>query len=157
MKIEYNGEMVEAYDLVISRKIAEQIIKGERTLVTYWASLYYQNKFIDNEQEEINQKLEQEGRNDEIYFPSKNIWFAHFKSFGASSFDARISNIGVAFLIKDDIEDLSNEFNFHDFDNMWQQYTEDEGRAPGFFYLSLDDIIRQSDDNERVWKKRSRY
>ena len=62
MKIEYNGEMVEAYDLVISRKIAEQIIKGERTLVTYWASLYYQNKFIDNEQEEINQK-EMENKN----------------------------------------------------------------------------------------------
>ena len=152
MEIEYNGEMVEAYDLVISRKIAEQIIKGERTIVTRPMNLFYQNKFVNLENAP---KVEKGELGFQDFY--NQIWFAHFHDYGTFSLDVYIDEIGFSFLAEEDVKEMNEAFDFHDFDNEWQKYIDRPGKEPGYYYLHIDEVIRQSDDNERVWKKRSRY
>lgn len=157
MKIEYNGEMVEAYDLVISKKTAEQIIRGEKTCDIRDFTKFYQDKFGDPEKVKQNIQAEKEGRDDDFVAPFKDVDFVHFRDYGTFTLDVRIDFISFNVMTKEDIEYLNEEIDFHDFDNEWQQYAKNPDKAPAFFILHIDEVIRQSDDNERVWKKRSRY
>lgn len=84
MKIEYNGEMVEAYDLIISKKTAEQIIRGEKTCDIRDFTKFYQDKFGDPEKVKQNIQAEKEGRDDDFVAPSRILTSFIFETMARS-------------------------------------------------------------------------
>ena len=143
MKINVNGNEVEAYALIMKRENALEILRGEKTIEIRVDSPRYVKMFTDQEQVERNRKAEAEGR-DEWESPlRKDIGFVHFYNYaGTCSLDCEIDEIGTASLIKDDIDFLNEEYGFHDFDNEWQQYEgKPEEEIPFFFYIHIAAIV----------------
>ena len=96
----------------------------------------------DIKQLELNEALRKEGKDDECVEPIKGVKYVHFHNYNYSwMLDVEIDEIGLSSMVKDDIEDL-NDFNFHDFDNEWQQYKDkDIEDIPMFYWLHIKDIV----------------
>lgn len=143
MKINVNGNEVEAYALIMKKENALEILRGEKTIEIRVDSPKYVKMFTDQEQVERNRKAEAEGR-DEWESPlRKDIGFVHFYNYaGTWSLDCEIDEIGTASLIKDDIDFLNEEYGFHDFDDQWQEFEgKPEEEIPFFFYLHIAAIV----------------
>lgn len=133
MQVEYKGHKYDAYSLVMRRENAEAILRGEKKLEVRASTPYYQRMFIDE-----NRPLEE----DEIV-PFRNTCAVHFYSTGAPwTLDCFIDKIGVAELTAEDVADLGELYDFHDFDDEVKKYegVPDDER-PEFFYLAIDEII----------------
>lgn len=147
MKIEYQGELVEAYDLIMKKVFALEILNGQKTLEIRPYSPFYCSRFIDTQQLEENERRRAAGRKDEILAPYRtDIGFIHFHDYGKTWFlDVAIDEIGTTDMTKEGVAFLAEEFGFHEYDNEWQQF---EGKpleeVPEFFYLHICEIVRQA-------------
>lgn len=143
MTININGKEVEAYDLLMKKENALDIISGKKTLEIRAFSNHYSMMFTDFEQLEKNKKLREEGNDDDCIEPLKGIKYVHFHNYNNSwTLDVQIDEIGLSSMCQEDIEDLADGFDFHDYDNEWQQY---EGKyiedIPMFYWLHIKKIL----------------
>lgn len=141
MKIIYNGNEVEAYDLIIKKEFAQQILNGTKKLEIRPTTDFYERKFIDPAKAKQVDKLIKDGKFEEAEFPFKDVFFAHLRDYGTFSMDVRIESIGLAYMTEDDILCLNEDYDFHDYDNEWQQFADKPEEAPSFFYIAIKDVI----------------
>lgn len=142
MNININGKEVEAYDLLMKKENALDIISGNKTLEIRVFSNHYAKMFTDQKQLEINEELRREGKDYECIEPIKGIQYVHFHNYNNSwALDVKIDEIGLSSMTEEDIEDL-HDFDFHDYDKEWQQYEDkDIEDIPMFYWLHIKDIV----------------
>ena len=141
MKINVNGNEVEAYALIMKKENALEILRGTKTIEIRSANTKYEKMFTDQEQLAKNREAAKEG-SDEWQVPiRKDIGFVHFYNYANTwALDCEIDEIGTASLTKEDIE--NQEFGFHDFDDQWQEFEgKPEEEIPFFFYLHIAAIV----------------
>lgn len=147
MKIDYYGQKVEAYDLILKKPYALDILEGRKTVEIRAYSPFYCSRFTDAHLFDENEKLRAAGREDECVPPWRtDIGFVHFHDYGNTWFlDVGLDEIGLTDMTEEGVRFLAEEFGFHEYDNEWQQFAglpEDE--VPAFFYLHINEIVRQS-------------
>jgi len=144
--IEVNGQQVQAYDLIMRKEHALEIIAGKKPLEIRALSDHYCSMFTDDAKLSENEKLRKEGRDGECVSTCRaDIAYVHFRNYNNSwSLDVAIDEIGIAVMDEEDISFLSDEFGFHDYDNEWQQYVgKPDDEVPMFFYLHLDEVVNR--------------
>ncbi len=144
MKIKYNGNEYEAYSLIMRKENALEIFNGTKRVEIRVFTPHYMDMFIDQEKLARNKKIDV-GELDasEWSAPLKDTPCVHFYSpNGGWSLDVSIENIGIASMTQEDIEWLSSEYDFHDYDDEWQQFAGlPEEEIPSFFYICIEKIL----------------
>ena len=142
MNINVNGKEVEAYDLLMKKDNALDIISGKKTLEIRVFSNHYATMFTDPKQLAKNEELRKAGKDDDCVEPLKSIQYIHFHNYNNSwSLDVKIDEIGLSSMTEEDIEDL-HDFGFHDYDNDWQQYKDkDLEDVPMFYWMHIKEIL----------------
>lgn len=143
MKINVNGNEVEAYALIMKKENALEILNGTKTLEIRVDNSKYERMFTDPKKVAENRQAEAEGR-DEWRSPLRtDVAYVHFYNYANTwALDCEIDDIGTAFLTKEDIGFLNREYGFHDYDNEWQEYIgRPEDEIPFFFYLHIAAIV----------------
>ena len=133
-KVIYKGKEEEAYSLSIYENHAREILRGEKTVEIRsmtpknWAMFI--NKDVKQKwddachanlpQEELDKFIEEHGP-----WPfMKDVFAIHFYDRGGRfSLDVVLDEVGFSPINRDTIENFNEHFNFHDYDNEWQQYT----------------------------------
>jgi hypothetical protein len=144
MKIKVNNQEVEAYALIMRKVHALDILSGEKTLEIRAFNTKNESLFTDPEKVKHNEKLRAEGRDDECVAPLRtDVEYVHFYDYRNTwHLDVAIDEIGTAWMLKEDIEFLNKEFNFHDYDNEWQQFVNTPiDDVPMFFYLHIAKVV----------------
>ncbi len=65
MKINYNGQEIEAYSLIMTKENALDILNGKKTIETRMLSAKYEKMFTDFAQVDENEKFRKAGREQE--------------------------------------------------------------------------------------------
>jgi hypothetical protein len=143
MKIKVKDKEVEAYSLLMRKEYALDIISGKKTLEIRSFNSHYVDMFTDKEQLAKNEELRKAGKDDECVEPFKPTSYARFHNYNYSwVLDVEIDEIGISTVCKEDIEELAEDFNFHDYDNEWQQYEHlDDDEKPVFYWLHIKKIV----------------
>jgi len=147
MKINVNGQQVEAYALLMQKENALDILSGKKTIEIRALNSKYDQMFTDHKQLELNEELRKAGRANECKAPYRtDVGYIHFYNYNKSwTLDVAIDEIGMTEMTKAGIEFLNKEFDFHDYDNEWQQYEgvpDDE--IPLFYYLHIVEVVGQT-------------
>ncbi|MFI3322051.1 MAG: hypothetical protein R3Y50_05950 [Rikenellaceae bacterium] len=138
MKINYKGEAHEAYSLKMQKKFAKEIVEGKKTLEIRAFSPYYISRFINK------RPATKKGETVDIVSDIKtDVRFIHFSDYKKSwHLDVKIDELGICTMAREDIESLAEDFDFHDYDNEWQQYDSlPDEEKPIFFYLHICEIV----------------
>jgi hypothetical protein len=144
--IEVNGQQVQAYDLIMRKEHALEIIAGRKPLEIRAFSDHYCRMFDDKAQQTKNEKLRKEGREDECIDPIRtDIAYVHFHNYNNSwSLDVAIDEIGCEKMDQEGVEFLATEFGFHDYDNEWRQYVgKPDDEVPMFFWIHIDEVVNR--------------
>ena len=106
MKINYKGQEIEAYSLVMNRNNALDILNGKKCIETRMLSSKYEKMFTDFNQIEENEKLRKAGREDECQSILRtDIEAIHFYSTGAPwTLDVAIDEIGIGEVTEEGIK-----------------------------------------------------
>lgn len=145
MKINVNGNEVEAYALIMKKENALEILRGAKTIEIRSANTKYEKMFTDQEQLAKNREAAKEGR-DDWQVPIRNdIGFVHFYNYANTwALDCEIDEIGTVSPVKEDAEFLAQEFGCHEFDGAWQEYEgKPEEEIPFYFYLHITSVVSQ--------------
>ena len=141
MKITYNGKEHEAYALVMKRENALEILNGTKRVEIRAFTEFYDRMFLDMD---IVAKNERDPEHFES--PMKKTYCAHFYTMNKKApwfLDVSIDNIGIASMIEEDIKWLNETYDFHDFDNEWQQFVgKPDDEIPYFYYLGIEKILQ---------------
>jgi hypothetical protein len=139
MKIEYKGQQVEAYSLIMRKENALDIIAGKKKIEIRAFSPKYESMFLHVDRV---QKFIDDPQNEVLPF-KMDAKAIHFYNYGNTWYlDVMIEEIGLAQATERDIKMLADEFDFHEYDDQWQQYAElPDGETPMFFWLALGEII----------------
>lgn len=143
MRINVNGQQEEAYDLIMKKENAMEILNGAKTIEIRQGSPHFEKMFTDYEQLAKNKQSASEGR-DEWQVPIRNdIAFLHFRNYISSwSLDCEIDEIGTVTPTKEDAEFLAQEFGCHEFDDAWQEYEgKPDEEIPYYFYIHIAAIV----------------
>lgn len=146
--IQINGQPTRAYDLIMRKGHALEIIAGKKSLEIRAFSDFYCKMFTDQALVDANEKLRKEGRDDECTGVCRtDVGFVHFHNYTNSwSLDVEIDEIGMALMVEDDNTWLADEFGFHDYDEEWQQYAKvPEDQVPMFFWLHIVGVVNRKD------------
>ena len=73
MKIKVEGKEVEAYNLLMRKEYAMDIVSGKKTLEIREFKSHYVDMFTDKEQLKKNEELRKAGRVDECVEPFKSV------------------------------------------------------------------------------------
>ena len=147
MKINYKGQEIEAYSLVMNRTNALDILNGKKCIETRMLSSKYEKMFTDFNQIEENEKLRKAGREDECQSILRtDIEAIHFYSTGAPwTLDVAIDEIGIGEVTEEGIKFMHDEFDFHDFDEQLKEFKKNPPKElPLFYYLHICEIISHS-------------
>jgi len=138
----YEGKEVRAFDFLMKKENALDIISGKKKVETRSYSPFYYRLIHDKEQDELNKK-----DTDNFVPPIRDdISFIHFHNYNNSWFlNVRISEIGVGKFSEQYLKELSKEFDFNDFDNEWQQFENlsDEDK-PVFYWFAIKEIVNHN-------------
>ncbi len=145
MYIEKDGKKHEAYNLIMKKENALDIINGKKVLEIRAYTPFYASMFTDEEQLALNEELREQGRDEECVEPLKGIEYVHFHNYNNSwSLDVRIDDIGICSMDEEDLSYLAEDFDFHDYDEEWQQYEHlPYEEKPMFYYLHVAEIINR--------------
>ena len=130
MKIDYNGQEIEAYSLIMTKENALDILNGKKSIETRMLSVKYEKMFTDFAQVDENEKLRKAGREQECQpILRTDIEAIHFYSTGAPwTLDVAI-----------------DEIDFHDFDEQLKEFKKNPPKElPLFYYLHICEIISHS-------------
>jgi hypothetical protein len=152
MTIQVDGKPVEAYHLIMKKENALDILKGKKKVEIRTFSDKYLSMFIDQEKyKEYQEKLKEPDfqgvdENGVLEFDKtirtdiKHIYFTNYNK--TWSLVVKIHSFYTLSMIKDDIAFLAENFDFHDYDNEWQQFEGKElDEVPAFFAIYLDKVI----------------
>jgi len=138
-KITYQGKEYQAYDFIMKKEHALDIISGKKTLEIRSFTPFYNKMFFDKEQDKLNKE-----KPEEFLVPMRtDVEFIHFRNYNNSWFlIVRIDDIGCSMMDKDDIEILAEDYNFHDYDKEWQQFEHlSDDEKPLFFWFHINEIV----------------
>lgn len=152
MTIQVDGKPVEAYHLIMKKENALDILNGKKKVEIRTFSDKYLSMFIDQEKyKEYQEKLKEPDfqgvdENGVLEFDKtirtdiKHIYFTNYNK--TWSLVVKIHSFYTLSMIKDDIAFLAENFDFHDYDNEWQQFEGKElDEVPAFFAIYLDKVI----------------
>ena len=144
-KIEYNGETIEAYSLIMRKENALEILRGEKTVEIRSLSSRYEKMFTDYAQLEKNESLRKQGRDDECQpILRTDIGAIHFYSTGAPwTLDVEIDELGIGEVTPEGIKFLQDEFGFHGLDYALENL-EDVTEPDLFYYLHISRVLGHS-------------
>ena len=141
MKITYDGKEHEAYALVMKRENALEILNGTKRVEIRAFTEFYDRMFLDRD---IIAKNERDPEHFES--PMKKTYCVHFHTMNKKApwyLDVSIDNIGIASMIEEDIKWLNETYDFHDFDNEWQQFVgKPDDEIPSFYYLGIEKVLQ---------------
>ena len=152
MTIEINGKPVEAYHLIMKKENALDILNGKKKVEIRTFSEKYLSMFIDQEkykeyQEKLKepdfQGIDEEGISEFDKTIRTDIKYIYFTNYNKTwNLVVKIHSFYTLSMIKDDVDFLAENFDFHDFDNEWQQFEGKElDEVPAFFAIYLDKVI----------------
>lgn len=144
MKINYKGQEVEAYALIMKKENALEILKGKKTVEFRDFTPKYEKMFTDFEQIAKNQDLVAAGRENECLPPfNTDIEAIHFYPYNNSwHLDVLIDEIGVVDITEEGAKFLADTFGCHEMDDQWQQFAHlPKDEIPFMFYLHIDEIV----------------
>lgn len=149
MKINVNGQEVEAYALLMQRENALDILSGRKTVEIRALNSKYDKMFTDEKKLEKNEELRKAGRDEECEAPYRtDVGYVHFYTMNKQNpwtLDVAIDEIGMTEMTKAGIEFLNKEFGFHDFDEEWQKYADvPQDEVPLFYYLHIAEVVGQT-------------
>lgn len=151
MKINIDGKEVEAYHLIMKKENALEILNGTKKVEIREFNQKYGTLFIDPQKEaEYFEKMKQPNFEyidengvaecDKIYKDVKYIYFTNYNK--SWSLVVEIDQIYMLYMIKDDIEFLSEQLGFKEYDNEWQQFEgKDLDDIPSFFAIDIKRIV----------------
>lgn len=143
MKIEFEGKEFEAYDLILTKENALEILSGKKKIDIRVMSDTYINKFLDKKVRAEQEKASERGEEVFIEDAIKPIWLARFRNYKKTWWmDVVLSEVGLCMMEEEEIKELAEDFDFHDYDNEWQQYADlPDEEKPMFFILAIDKIL----------------
>ena len=144
MKINYNGQEIEAYSLIMTKENALDILNGKKSIETRMLSAKYEKMFTDFAQVDENEKFRKAGREQECQPILRTVIEAiHFYSTGAPwTLDVAIDEIGIGEITEEGIKFMHDEFDFHDFDEQLEDFKKNPPEeVPLFYYLHICEII----------------
>lgn len=144
MKINYNGQEIEAYSLIMTKENALDILNGKKSIETRMLSAKYEKMFTDFAQVDENEKFRKAGCEQECQpILRTDIEAIHFYSTGAPwTLDVAIDEIGIGEITEEGIKFMHDEFDFHDFDEQLEDFKKNPPEeVPLFYYLHICEII----------------
>lgn len=144
MKINYKGQDVEAYPLLMKKENALDILNGKKCIETRKLSAKYEKMFTNFEQVKENERLRKDGREDECKpILRTDIEAIHFYSTGAQwTLDVAIDEIGIGEITDEGIRFMHEEFDFHEFDEQLEEFKNNKPEElPLFYFLHICEII----------------
>lgn len=144
MTITVDNQQVEAYDLLLQKKYALEILSGKKKIEVRSFSDHYISRFLDKEAMKRNEAkgltMFDEGAESEF----NAIDFIHFHNYNNSWYlDVAIESIGMCVVDSQDIEPLAEEFD--DFKDYIADAKENdklpEAERPMIFYIELAEIV----------------
>ena len=119
MKINYNGQEIEAYSLIMTKENALDILNGKKSIETRMLSAKYEKMFTDFAQVDENEKFRKAGREQECQpILRTDIEAIHFYSTGAPwTLDVAIDEIGIGEITEEGIKnlkDVNKTYEFYD-------------------------------------------
>lgn len=144
MKINYKGQEVEAYPLLMKKENALDILNGKKCIETRKLSAKYEKMFTNFEQAKENERLRKDGREEECKpILRTDIEAIHFYSTGAQwTLDVAIDEIGIGEITDEGIRFMHEEFDFHEFDEQLEEFKDNKPEElPLFYYLHICEVI----------------
>nr|DAD78499.1 MAG TPA: hypothetical protein [Siphoviridae sp. ctGkF12] len=144
MTIEVNGKPVEAYHLIMKKENALDILKGKKKVEIRAFSKKYNDMFINKElYKEFQEYLKDPDGSMELEDCLNETEYIYFTNYNKSWYlIVEVLDIAVYKMTQEDVEVLNEDYDFHDFDNEWQQYKDlPEDEIPVFYGLGLADVI----------------
>jgi len=144
MKINYKGQEIEAYALIMKKENALEILSGKKTVEFRQFSPKYDKMFTNFEQIKKNEDLIAQGREDECLPPfNTDVEAIHFYNYNNTwHLDVLIDEIGVVDITEEGAKFMAEEFGCHELDDQWQQFTHlPKDQRPYMFYLHIDEIV----------------
>ena len=144
MTIEVNGKPVEAYHLIIKKENDLDILNGKKKIEIRAFSKKYNDMFINKElYKEFQEYLKDPDGSMELEDCLNETEYIYFTNYNKSWYlIVEVLDIAVYKMTQEDVEVLNEDYDFHDFDNEWQQYKDlPEDEIPVFYGLGLADVI----------------
>ena len=144
MTIEINGKPVEAYHLIMKKENALDILNGKKKVEIRAFSKKYNDMFINKElYKEFQEYLKDPDGSMELEDCLNETEYIYFTNYNKSWYlIVEVLDIAVYKMTQEDVEVLNEDYDFHDFDNEWQQYKDlPEDEIPVFYGLGLADVI----------------
>ena len=144
MKIEVNGKSVEAYHLIMKKENALDILNGKKKIEIRAFSKKYNDMFINKElYKKFQEYLKDPDGSMELEDCLNETEYIYFTNYNNSwNLIVEVLDIAVYKMTQEDVEVLNEDYDFHDFDNEWQQYKDlPEDEIPVFYGLGLADVI----------------
>ena len=125
-----NGKQAEAFDLIMRKEFAFDIIEGRKRIEFRNMSQFYLKRFIN---------ISGKGKNEKWTFKDTN--YIHFHDYGNTWFlDVRICDICLLDLSQESLG-IMHEYGHHEFDEMAKECKEDE---VNMFGLAIESILGTS-------------
>lgn len=148
MQILVDGNKEQAYHLILDKKQAIEILNGKRKVVIIPYNGINERVFFGYDVfDEFWAKAESdpnfEGNiNDHL----RDIWHIRFSEYSDKwHLNVELDEISFEWLDKETVERLNSEYDFHELDDEWQQYSElGSNEQPNIFCLVLGKVISHS-------------
>ncbi|MGP1500196.1 MAG: hypothetical protein ACTTJM_00215 [Bergeyella cardium] len=141
MKIKVQGKEVEAYRLIMKKQNAIDIVEGRKKLeVRNYVDTYCDMFFDKKKYQEYLKDLENPNGKmtieDAIKDDVKYIRFTNYN--GTWHLDVSIKDIHCFAMIEEEVKYMGENYNFHDFDDQWQEFKDlPDDEKPFFFGLVI--------------------
>ena len=145
------AESIEILDLIMQRKYAEQIVKGEKKVefrndTKFYYDRLYDKKVLDyiNKHKDDKEVREAVGR---YINPMKMVQSIHFHNYNNTwSLDVEVRLNDYVRVIKEEVDFLRTRYNSHELDDLLtkcEKARHSEKKRPIFYYFALGKIIRR--------------
>lgn len=144
MTISVNGQQVEAYNLLMKKEYAFDILKGKKCVEFRSFTEHYINRFLDKETMKRNDAKGDVTLDDLESVVRADIEYLHFHNYNNSWYlDVAIQGIGFCCVDSQDIEPLAEQFDdfkaYLDDAKKHDQLPPDE--RPMMFYIVLAEVV----------------
>ncbi|MCK0201352.1 hypothetical protein [Ornithobacterium rhinotracheale] len=146
MKINVNNQEVEAYRLIMKKENAKDIVSGKKKLEVRNYNNIYCGMFLDKKKfEEYLKDLEDPNGTMALSDAVKDTKYIRFTNYNGSwHLDVSIDFIEPFEMSKENVEAIGQNYNFHDFDDQWQEFEDlSQEEKPFFFGIVIDKVINR--------------
>ena len=147
-------EPVRCLNLIMRRPFAEAILRGEKLVEIRSFSDHYYDRLTDKKVDKwMDAHRDDEGMDkeafDEFMCATRPVAKIHFHNYNNSWFlDVAVTENALIGLTRQNVENLQERFDFHEFDELLESYERKEkGKADGnvmrplFYYFAIGEIL----------------